>query len=368
MPSRCYPRDFMNSPKKPARVVLIPGCRERQLFRFPQRAVEKRWDYPLRMCRMVGEGIAARVERSKKLFRWKFFRGDFHSHTQHSDGCGTVAETAEMAKAAGLDFQFVTDHWGLTQAPECREHGLWVGQEPTTRHHHIGVLGLRQAFAPKQDFLADCAELQRLGATWFIPHPTGWWPNRHYPQESWAILEKLPSPFLMEICNGANNIVNAFDYTDAWAVTLWDRLLRMGRKVHAMGNTDAHAPHAIGMVWNGVFAPRCSERAVIAAARQGRSFVSDGPLLHVALGRAAMGMDASPRDRKARLKVTAVDSAGLASVRVIADGRPLAAFDARGRPSWVGSVAVPRRVRKYVRVEVTSTDARRAFSNPIYLA
>ena len=106
---------------------------------------------------------------------------------------------------------------------------------------------------------------------------------------------------------------------------------------------------------------------MIAAVRRGSSFVSDGPLLHVALGRAEMGMDASARDRKAQLKVTAVDSAGLASVRVVADGRPLAAFDARGRPSWVGSVAVPRRVRKCVRVEATAVDARRAFSNPIYL-
>lgn len=357
----------MRFPSKSPRLALMPGCRDRQLFRFPRRAVEKRWDYPLLMCRMVAEAMAVRVERSKKLFRWKFFRGDFHSHTQHSDGVGTVAETAEMAKAAGLDFQFVTDHWGLTHAPECRKHGLWVGQEPTTQHHHLGILGLKQAFAPKQDFLADWAEGSRLGATMFVPHPTGWWPNRHYPQESWTILEKIPSPFLMEICNGANNIINAFDHTDAWAITIWDRLLRMGRKVHALGNTDAHAPHAIGMVWNGVFAPRRAERAVIAAVRQGRSFVSDGPLLHVALGRAGMGMDASARDRKARLKVTAVDSAGLASVRVVADGCPLAAFDARGRPSWVGSVAVPRRVRKYVRVEVTATDARRAFSNPIYL-
>lgn len=357
----------MNSPKKSARLALVPGCRNRQLFRTPHAATERRWEYPLRMCRWVAESMAARVARSKKLFPWKFFRGDFHSHTQHSDGIGTVAETADMVAASGLDFQFVTDHWGLTQAPECCEHGLWVGQEPTTEHHHLGILGLRQAFAPQQSFLSDVAAAKRLGATVFIPHPTGWWPNQHYPKVALRILEKLPSPFLMEICNGANNIFCAFDHTDAWAVALWDRLLRMGRKVHAMGNTDAHAPHAIGMVWNGVFAPRCAERSVIAAVSQGRSFVSDGPLIHVALGRATMGTDASARDRKRRLKINAVDSAGLASVRVVADGRPFAVFDARGRPSWIGKVAVPRRVRKYVRVEATAVDARRAFSNPIYL-
>jgi hypothetical protein len=357
----------MKTSRKPARLDLVPGRRDHQLFRFPRRATEKRWDYPLRMCRFMAAAMATRVERSRKLFRWKFFRGDFHCHTQHSDGIGTVAEVAEMVKAAKLDFQFVTDHWGLTQAPECREHGLWVGQEPGTMHHHLGILGLRRAFAPKMDFLADCAELQRLGATWFVPHPTGWWPTRVYPKEAWKIMEQLPSPFLMEICNGANNIINAFDYTDAWAVELWDRLLRMGRKVHAMGNTDAHAPHSIGMVWNGVFAPRCSERDVLSAVRAGRSFVSDGPLLQATLGRAGMGSTASKADRRAGLKIAAVDSAGLRSLRVVADGRPLALFDARGRESWERKLALPRRVRKYVRVEAEAMDSRRALSNPIYL-
>ncbi|MCC7518884.1 MAG: CehA/McbA family metallohydrolase [Verrucomicrobiae bacterium] len=357
----------MKPPRKSPRLVLMPGCKSHQLFRTPRALFEKRSGYPLRMCRYVAEAMAARIAESKKQFRWKFFRGDFHSHTQHSDGIGTVAETAEMAKAAGLDFQFVTDHWGITQAPECREHGLWVGQEPKTELHHLGVLGLRYAYVPGGKFLEDCADLQRRGATWFIPHPTGWWPQRHYPQAAWSILEKLTAPFLMEICNGANNLINAFDHTDAWAITLWDRLLRKRRKVHAMGNTDAHAPHAIGMVWNGVFAARRSERNILAAVRSGRSFVSDGPLLQTTLGRAGMGMEASGRDRKEGLRITAADSAGLLAIRVIGDGRRLAAFDARGRAAWVRTLAVPRRVRAYVRVEAIAEDGRRAFSNPIYL-
>lgn len=357
----------MRISKKNDGPALMPGRRENQLFRKPDQAILKRWAYPLRMCHLVAEAMAARIERSKKLFRWKFFRGDFHSHTQHSDGIGTVAETAEMVKIAKLDFQFVTDHWGITQAPECRKHGLWVGQEPGTQLHHLGILGLRRAYAPQMDFLADCAELQRLGATWFVPHPTGWWPTRIYPKEAWKILEKLPSPFLMEVCNGASNVINAFDFTDASARILWDGLLRKGRKVHALGNTDAHAPHSIGIVWNGVFASRCAERDVLAAIRAGRSFLSDGPLLQTTLGRAGMGMDASAADRQNGLRITAVDSEGLRSIRVIADGRLLMEFDARNRPFWERRVALPRRVRAYVRVEATASDARRAYSNPIYL-
>src|SRR5690606_10906971 len=128
----------------------------------------------------------------------------------------------------------------------CREHGLWVGQEPATQYHHMGILGLDHAFVPAHDFLADMAEAKRRGATVFVPHPTGWFPRTIYNEEQKQVLEKLPDPFLMEICNGANNIVSAFDFTDESAIELWDRLLTMGKTVHAMGNTDAHSPCGIG--------------------------------------------------------------------------------------------------------------------------
>src|SRR5690606_16751615 len=140
--------------KRPA---LIPNYESRQLFRDPEKERQATLEYPLKLCQMLVEDTAKRVAESRKLFPWQFYRGDCHSHTHHSDGRGTVAQTAEMAKAAGLDFQYVTDHWGVTQAPQCREHGLWVGQEPATQYHHMGILGLDHAFVPAHDFLADMA-------------------------------------------------------------------------------------------------------------------------------------------------------------------------------------------------------------------
>jgi hypothetical protein len=347
---------------------LIPGFEERQAFRFPENAAENRWQRPMSTCLWVVADTAARVASSKNSFPWKFYRGDCHSHTHHSDGIGTVAETAEMAKAAELDFQFVTDHWGVTQAPECREHGLWYGQEPTTQFHHMGILGLDYAFAPQQDFLADYASAVGQGATVFIPHPTGWWPRTVYSEEQKQILEELPSPFLMEICNGANNIISAFDYTDESAIELWDHLLCMGRKVHAMGNTDAHLPHAVGIVWNGVFAEQCDQETILAELRQGHSFVSDAPLIHVAMGKARMGDTASTRDRKNELEITVADSRGLSSVSIIADGEEIFFQHLRGETIWSSKIEIADQAKKYVRAETHSRDARRAYSNPIYLA
>lgn len=353
----------MHTPDRPP---LIPGMESHQAFRDPENTEKRRFEYPLAMCRFIAEDTARRVAKSREGFAWSFFRGDCHSHTQHSDGVGTVAETAAMAAAAGLDFQFVTDHWGVTQAPECREHGLWYGQEPTTRLHHLGILGLEYAFAPQQDFLADYAAAAQAGATVFVPHPTGWWPDRVYGTASTDLLEQLPSPFLMEICNGANNIVTAFDYTDDAALRVWDKLLCQGRQVHALGNTDAHAPHGIGMVWNGVFAERCEQGAILAELRQGHSFVSDAPLIHLALGEARMGDRASAADRTGELAVTVADAGGLSSVPVIADGEEIFYQHFRTETAWEGRIAVPAGATKYVRAETRSRDGRRAYSNPIY--
>jgi hypothetical protein len=347
--------------------VLMDGYRTHQNHNNPKLTAQRRWGYPLDMTRWIHEDTARRVAASRKLFPWKFFRGDCHSHTQHSDGIGTVAETAAMVKAAGLDFQFVTDHWGITQAPECRKHGLWVGQEPLTQHHHLGILGLDHAYTPTQDLYFDTAEVQRRGGTFFIPHPAGWQPVMRYTEEQMRALETLSDPFLMEIVNGANNIVSAWDETDDKSIVLWDQLLALGKIVHAMGNTDAHAPHAIGMVWNGVFASRHDQKSILRALTEGRSFASDGPLVNLKLGRAEMGQQASAADRKRALQLTAVDSRGLACVAVVADAKELARWNLKKETKLQKSLRLPKSVRRYVRIEARAVDGRRAYSNPIYL-
>jgi hypothetical protein len=75
--------------------------------------------------------------------RW--FAGDFHAHTVHSDGALTVAELAELAHGRGLDFLAVTDHNTVSHHP-ClakvdRGIALLPGQEVTTDRGHANVFG-----------------------------------------------------------------------------------------------------------------------------------------------------------------------------------------------------------------------------------
>ncbi len=77
--------------------------------------------------------------------RW--WAGDLHTHTVHSDGALSVAELAAMAAGTGLDFIAVTDHNTVSHhrelAAAARRYGITLipGQEVTTSQGHAGALG-----------------------------------------------------------------------------------------------------------------------------------------------------------------------------------------------------------------------------------
>jgi len=77
--------------------------------------------------------------------RW--WAGDLHTHTVHSDGALTVAELARLASGNGLDFIAVTDHNTVSHHRELaaagRRHGITLipGQEVTTSLGHANAFG-----------------------------------------------------------------------------------------------------------------------------------------------------------------------------------------------------------------------------------
>ncbi|MEV6108481.1 CehA/McbA family metallohydrolase [Streptomyces sp. NPDC051940] len=91
---------------------------------------------------------AARVRRDipgTGGLRW--YAGDFHAHTVHSDGALTVPELAHRAAGHGLDFLAVTDHNTVSHHPELPAVGarqgitLLPGQEVTRDDGHANVFG-----------------------------------------------------------------------------------------------------------------------------------------------------------------------------------------------------------------------------------
>ena len=335
---------------------------------------KKRQEYPPRVIAWWKETMRDRIDATKALIDFRGVRGDLHTHSNHSDGAGTVADLAFYKEASGLDFLFVTDHLGITQKRDClRFENVWWGQEPGTQHHHLGVLGLERKFEPVRDLVTDVERVTAKGGLPYIPHPTGWFPTQRYSAEQIEALDLLGDTFVMEIINGANQIFDCYDITDEMSIELWDRHLSAGKRVTALGNTDAHLPHAIGDVWTAVFPEEFSAGGVIDAVRQGRAFVSDGPLVDLTVQAdggaiAQMGQTLHTGTRPLNVRMLAADSIGLREVRLIRDGEVIDSWQPGSEPVFSRVIAdtASDQVR-YYRMECFGLDNRRAYTNAVYI-
>ena len=348
---------------------------KRELQRKKRQREQKRAEYPHHVVKMWKEVMRQRIEKTKALIDFRGMRGDLHSHSIHSDGTGTVAELAGYRDASGMDFLFVTDHGGLTQKRDCVKFDkMWWGQEPGTEYHHLGIAGSQKKYVVEHNLVNDWNAVLEMGAIPFIPHPTGWFPNVRYTQEQKDALSLLGDTFTMEIINGANQIFDCWDVTDEWSVELWDLHLSQGKHVTALGNSDAHLPHAIGDIWNGVSPDDESMEGVMDAVRRGRSFVSDAPLVSISAQQdggpvCEMGGDLIRSGEAAlQVRILAADSFGLREVTLIRNGKPVERWDAGGE-TVASHVFSDNNVSDavYYRMECRAMDNRRAYTNPVYI-
>ncbi|MEV0617843.1 CehA/McbA family metallohydrolase [Nonomuraea sp. NPDC050404] len=107
--------------------------------------------------------------------RW--YAGDFHAHTVHSDGSLTIAELAELAHGRGLDFLAVTDHNTVSHHPWLskidRGVTLLPGQEVTTDRGHANVFGEVGWVDFRQPADSWVEHAERSGGLISINHPLG---------------------------------------------------------------------------------------------------------------------------------------------------------------------------------------------------
>lgn len=107
--------------------------------------------------------------------RW--YAGDFHAHTLHSDGHESIAGLASLGVRAGLDFLSVTDHNTTSHHGHLPVVGaqqgitLLPGQEVTTHRGHanaFGDIGWIDFRRPAQEWVD---EVERRGGVLSVNHP-----------------------------------------------------------------------------------------------------------------------------------------------------------------------------------------------------
>lgn len=315
------------------------------------------------------EELRDRIAETFKMCHHRIYRCDLHSHSTHSDGGYSINELNTWAEHAGLDLVAVTDHHTLSQTSECEAFPkLWAGIEVSAFQHHIVVLSPQNNVTNEYDSLKDMlAKIKNGGGLPFIAHPCGWYKNP-YTDDAIQEIENLGNTFLMEIGNGASNMFNYFDVTDADAMTLWDRLLVAGKKVIGLGNTDTHMGYQLGILWNGVLCNTLERKDVLNAIEQGHLFVSDGPICLMEVEERKMGDTVTSNTEKLRVKVECYDIEGIANLRVIKNGEIIQDKHFNGDKSVkIEFSDTMSEATGYYRAESYSVDKRRAYTNPIFI-
>ncbi len=225
--------------------------------------------------------------------RW--YRGDLHMHTAHSDGsCKSQSGrqvpcplflTVEAAATRSLDFIAITDHNTDSQYDQMRElqpffdHLLLIpGREMTTFHGHFNVFGVTQFMDWRvgkdgldlNTVLRDARSLGGIASVNHAESPEG----EDCMGCRWAPAEGTDMGLF-----GAVEVINYGEIMFSSA-KYWDSQLRAGHRLAAIGGGDNHnAPTppgevgAIGWPATVVEADELSVPAILDGIRAGRTFI-----------------------------------------------------------------------------------------------
>jgi hypothetical protein len=225
--------------------------------------------------------------------RW--YRGDLHMHTAHSDGScpsqsGRIVPcplflSVQTAAARGLDFIAITDHNADSQNDALRELQpyfdrvlLIPGREMTTFYGHFNIFGVTQFIDYRLtpgalDLNAVLRDVRSKGGVASVNHAES--PGGEACMGCrWEPLPGLDMGMFsaVEVINGGRTLSSNAKF--------WDEQLRGGYRLAAVGGSDSHnatnppgPPGSIGWPTTVVEADELSVPAILNGIRTGRTFV-----------------------------------------------------------------------------------------------
>ena len=208
---------------------------------------------------------------------------NLHMHTRYSDGSGTHKDLAQAAMRAGLDAIIVTDHNVLVKGVEGyyrsgpRRVLLLVGQEVhdqarIPQKNHLLIFNTNRdlaTFGHDPQRVVNAAH--EAGAMSFIAHPTdlaapafsegdisweAWEVTGFTGLELWNGLSEFKT-YLKSLAHGLfyayfPQFIGYRPYPEV--LQKWDELLLDGKRIVAIGGSDAHAwPHSLGPLRRVIF-------------------------------------------------------------------------------------------------------------------
>jgi predicted metal-dependent phosphoesterase TrpH len=292
-----------------------------------------------------------------------WLRGDLHCHTLFSDGDSWPIEMLEAASAAGLDFLGVTDHNNVAHHAAYGPGGrggeplVIPGVEVTTYGGHWNAWGTDRWWEFREPESEAVERTMRAamasGAVVSICHPKPFGPPWEYENDGGF--------HAIEVWNGPWAQLNAA------SLARWEGLLRRGVRCVAVGGSDTHYLHrrdvaprhadSIGTPTTWVHVEGVpTVAAILAALRDGRSFVSESP-------RGPQVYLDADRGRAGRISIETRD-AGSARLEVFTAVGSIASKPATGDPLVF---EIPSDAR-FVRAQLVGENGDvRALTNPLWL-
>ncbi|MGO8947180.1 MAG: PHP domain-containing protein [Ktedonobacterales bacterium] len=289
----------------------------------------------------------------------RFYRGNLHTHSTHSDGALAPEVVVEAYRARGYDFVALTDHFlerygfPITDTRELRsaDFTTLLGAElhaPRTEaglDWHLVAVGLPLDFAPTSSGETGpqlAARAADNGAFVGMAHPA-WY------SLTLADALSIEAAHAVEVYN--EGVAQWNDRGQSWY--LCDLLLGCGRRVYAYAADDAHfisARPAAFAAWVQVRAEALTPEALLAALRAGAYYSSQGPEIHnIAVGHGQIAISCSP------------------AASIIVSGASTHARQAHGDSLTEITLSLDGFAGSYCRVTVIDHGGKRAWSNPIWL-
>jgi hypothetical protein len=301
-----------------------------------------------------------------------WYRGNTHTHTLNSDGENTPDEVARWYRSNGYQFLVITDHEYLTDAAALNsifgrdEQFLMIpGQEVTGRAQgkpvHVNQIGAKKLVMPAA--LPTVFEVLQRDVN--MVHEAGAIAQINHPNFGWALtaddLVRVENAQLVEIWNGHPQVNNLGGGGSPSAESMWDTALTAGKRLFAIADDDAHhfkpehladpASAAPNRGWIYVRAPKLSEADILDAIRRGDFYASNGVELTDIVNSATTVTITIKPTTYSRYRTQFIGAGG----KVLAESTSNpAVYQFNGD-------------EKYVRARVIESNAKMAWTQPIFL-
>jgi hypothetical protein len=242
------------------------------------------WAVVLNAYKVAAKGCTVNLTIEYTLEELRWLKGDLHTHSVHSDGTFTLREKADICEEAGLDFLGLTDHNAASQNeayPRDVDTLFIPGMELTTNKGHLNLFGVNN---PIRDFRVNTMEelhnvlkeARENGAYISLNHPycrnTGWRWDWDFDYD-WV-----------EVWNGPWRDENQD------ALDWWQEQLVSGKRLVAVGGSDAHRPHPYvihGMPTTWVYSKSLTSSEILKSIDKGHvvlSYSPKGPFISLTCG------------------------------------------------------------------------------------